>query len=70
MPTVAVTPIAVERALPSAHLRRAVAVAAYCGVRAVDRVYAGLRVRQTTALRVLQAIQKLGAPRPPEPVTR
>ena len=70
MPSLPVDPIPPERAKPSAHERRAVAVAACCGVRAVDRVYAGQPVRQTTALRVLEAIRKLGAPTPPEPTTR
>lgn len=56
--------------IPTAHLRRAIAVEAVCEERAVARIYAGLAVRETTAIRVLAAIEKLGAPKPPTPVTR
>lgn len=55
---------------PSAHVRRAIAVEAVCEERSVERIYAGLPVRETTAVRVLAAIEKLGAPKPPTPVTR
>lgn len=58
-----------DTARPSAHLRRAIAVTAICDIRAVDRLYAGKRVRETTAIRILAAIEKLGAQKPPAPVT-
>jgi hypothetical protein len=53
-----------------AHQSRRVAVLALCCTRTVDRVYAGLPVRQMTAMRILEAIEKLGLPTPPPQITR
>jgi hypothetical protein len=56
-------------AAPTAHDIRKIAVAAVCAPRTVQRLYDGKVVRQTTAVRVLRAIQELDMPPPPPPAT-
>jgi hypothetical protein len=51
----------------TAHSVRQIAVEAVCSERTARRLYAGLPVRQTSALRILRAIEALDLPSPPVP---
>jgi hypothetical protein len=51
----------------TAHAVRQIAVEAVCSERTVRRLYEGLPVRETSALRILRAIETLRLPSPPPP---
>ncbi len=54
----------------NAHERRLVAATAVSNERTVANLYAGKPVRETSAIRLLRAIEELGLPKPARVVTR